>query len=151
MKKLLVPFVILASLILLAGRCGRHDGWTAGGPITMFLLGTWQLEKIVTPSRTLLGSQIGFSEKLVIISNDGHIENTFRDDTLTGTEVWRINPAPIAKTKDMTVSISYRYGLKRFYKLHRTTSQPTILEASAYLPELGAAADTVKYFYKEVW
>lgn len=138
-------------LLLIAGRCQRDDGWAPGGPITMYLLGTWELEKVVTPTKTLVGSQIGFSEKLIIKYSEDHIENTFRNDTLIGTEVWRINPAPIAKTKDMTVSVTYRYGLKRLYKMHRTVSQPTIIEASAYLPELGGEADTVKYFYREVW
>jgi hypothetical protein len=138
-------------LLLISGRCQRDDGWTPGGPLTMFLLGTWELEKVVTPTKTLTGNQIGFSERLVIKYSEDHIENTFRNDTLIGTEVWRINPSPIAKTKDMTVLVTYRYGLKRFYKLHETVSQPTILEASAYLPELGGEADTVKYFYKEVW
>ncbi|MCF2518964.1 hypothetical protein [Dyadobacter sp. CY351] len=141
----------LICLSLLAGRCQRDDGLTAGGPITMFLLGTWKLDKIVTPTKTLVGSQMGFTEKLLIVYNDGHFESTFRNDTLTGTEVWRINPAPIAKTKDMTVSITYRYGLKRLYKIIKQTGQPTLLEASAYLPELGGDADTVKFFYKEVW
>jgi len=50
----------------------------------------------------------------------------------------------------MTVSVTYRYGLKRFYKMHRTVSQPTILEASAYLPEMGGEADTVRYFIKRL-
>ncbi|MCF0052791.1 hypothetical protein LXM25_22160 [Dyadobacter sp. LJ53] len=144
--------VVFVSIFFSAGACEPREGWTGGGPITMFLLGTWKLERVVTPKRTALDTQIGYSEVLKIAYKAGyHIEESYRDDTLSNTQFWQINPSPIAKTKDMTLLISYRYGLKRFYKMHRTVSQPTILEASAYLPELGGANDTVKFFYKQVW
>jgi hypothetical protein len=153
MKNLATSFVVLFALIFLSsGACKRNEGWIAGGPVDALLVGTWKLERIVTPTHTVWDKQIGYSEVLKIRNRDGFdIEETYKNDSLVATYYKQRNPVPIAKAKDMTVLITYRYDLKRFYKMHRTVSQPTILEASAYLPELGGANDTVKFFYKEVW
>ena len=139
-------------ICLLLFGCEPREGWRAGIPISSNLLGTYKLEKIVTPTLTILDKQIGYSEVLKIRNQDGFdIDETYKNDTLIVTQYWLRNPPPVAKTKDLTVLVSYRYNLKRFYKMHEAVSQPTILEASAYLPELGGAADTVKFYYKEVW
>jgi hypothetical protein len=152
MKSLVKFGIAFTSIFMSAGACEPDEGWTAGGPIDMYLLGTWKLEKVVTPNRTIWDSQIGYSEILKIQNKDGfEIDETFKNDSLVATRFWRREPAPIRKTKDMTVLVTYRYDLKRLYKMHRKVSEPTILEASAYLPELGGAADTVKFFYKSVW
>ncbi|MCE7063718.1 hypothetical protein [Dyadobacter sp. CY326] len=152
MKSIAKTFLVVVSLLLLAGRCEESEGWKYGIPITSQLTGTWMLEKVVTPRRTVWDKQIGYSEVLEINYKDGyHVEETFKNDTIVDTQYWGFHPGPVAKTKGMTVLVTYRYGLKRFYKMHQTVSQPTILEASAYLPELGGAADTVKFFYKQVW
>lgn len=152
MKSLIKSCIAVGSVCLMAGMCKPTEGWRAGEPITTELLETWKLEKVVTPNKTVFDKQLGYSEVLKISYDSGyHFEETFRNDTLTEKQYWGFHPGPEAKTKDLTILITYRYGLKRLYKLHETVSQPTILEASAYLPELGGEADTVKYFYKEVW
>ena len=152
MKTLTKFCVVIASAFLSAGSCSRDDGWGPGGPISGDLLGTWKLEKVVTSKRTVRDEQIGYSEILKIAYEGGyHVEQTYRNDSLTTTEYWGFDPRPVAKEKDNTVLVSYRYGLKRFYKMHKIVSQPTILEATAYLPEIGGAADSVKFFYKAVW
>jgi hypothetical protein len=152
MKSLIKSCVAIGSIFLMAGMCKPREGWRAGEPITTELMSTWKLEKVVTPTQTISDNKLDYSEVLKI-GYDGayHVENTTRNDTLVNTQYWGFHPGPQAKTKDLTILVTYRYGLKRFYKLHETVSQPTILEASAYLPDLGGEADTVKYFYKEVW
>ncbi|MCE7063719.1 hypothetical protein [Dyadobacter sp. CY326] len=145
-------YAVFALIFLSIGACNPREGWRAGIPITSNLIGTWRLEKIVTPTRTLIDKQIGYSEILKIRNEGGFdIDETFKNDTLIETRYWRRNSVPIAKTEDLTVLVTYRYDIKRFYKMHETVSQPTILEASAYLSEIGGANDTVKFFYKEVW
>ena len=153
MKKSAKLFLaMLAPLLLSISSCKPREGWFGGVPIESDLVGTWKLERIVTPNRTVWDKQIGYTEILKSYNKNGDdVEETYRNDTLAGIQYWSRRDWPIAKTKDWTVLVSYRHGLKRFYKMHRTVSQPTVLEASAYLPEIGTKADTVKYFYREVW
>ncbi|KQS28083.1 hypothetical protein [Dyadobacter sp. Leaf189] len=144
-----VGFTLILCLIC---ACDRDDGWDAGVPFESRLFVNWKLEKVVMPTRVLSGTQIGFTEIMNITNKDGYnIEEIFRNDTLFTTYFWRRDPPPIAKTKQQTVLITYRYGLKRFYKLYSTVGQPSTLEATDYLPELGGDADTVKFYYKQVW
>ncbi|MCF0060058.1 hypothetical protein MUK70_12480 [Dyadobacter chenwenxiniae] len=115
-------------------------------------MGTWNLEKVVTPTGSFSGTQIGYKEILVSGHEvDDEVERVYRNDTLFAKHIWTRVPGTTAKTKDMTVMVTYRgSGLKRFYKIRRALGEPTVLEASAYLPELGGAADTLKFFYKQV-
>ncbi|WP_157488160.1 hypothetical protein [Dyadobacter crusticola] len=144
---------VLVTLTLLSiGACEPDEGWTPGGPFEVRLFGDWKLEKVVTPTRVLSGTQIGYTETMNITNKGGYdIEEVFRDDTLFNTYYWRRNPAPVAKTKQQTVLVTYRYDLKRFYKIYSTVGQPATLEATDYLPELGGARDSVKFFYKAIW
>lgn len=139
--------------MLVAISCDRDDGWFGGVPIEVNLIGTWTLEKLVTPTRSLSGAQIGYEEILKSgHETDDDVERVYRNDMLVAKHIWTRVPGTVAKTKTMTVLVTYRgSGLKRLYKIKKQTGQPTVLEASAYLPELGGAADTVKYFYREVW
>ena len=143
----------LLCAFLLGASCERDNGMIAGVPIEVDLMGTWNLEKIITPTGSYSGSQIGFKEVLVSGHEvDDEVERVYRNDTLFAKHIWTRVPGTTSKAKDMTVMVTYRgSGLKRFFKIRRKLGEPTTLEASAYLPELGGAADTVKFFYKQVW
>jgi len=142
----------LLCFFLFGASCERDNGMIAGVPIAVDLIGTWNLEKVVTPTLSLSGAQIGYKEVLKSGHEiDDEVERVYRNDTLFAKHIWTRVPGTVSKTKTMTVQVTYRgTGLKRLYKIKNQTGQPTILEASAYLPELGGAADTVKFFYKQV-
>lgn len=142
----------LLCFILLGASCNRDNGMIGGVPIEVDLMGTWNLEKVVTPTGSFSGAQIGYKEILVSGHEvDDEVERIYRNDTLFSKHIWTRVPGTTAKAKDMTVLVTYRGGsLKRFYKIRRKLGEPTTLEASAYLPELGGAADTVKSFYRQV-
>ncbi|MCF2487896.1 hypothetical protein [Dyadobacter sp. CY347] len=141
-------FVVIIVVFLFTGGCDRKDDLFAAGPLSAHLVGTWILDKIVTPTRTLTGAQMGYSEKMVHRNEaDGDVERIIRDDTLYARHICARNPAPISSKKHKTVLMSYRGGLNRFYKITKQSGKQDTLEASDYLPEIGGAADTVKYFY----
>ena len=144
LEKLSVIFFVF----ILTGGCERKDDLFAGGPLSTHLGGTWILDKIVTPTRTLTGAQIGFAETMVSKNEaDGDVERIIRNDTPYAKHIWARNPAPISSDKHKIVLMSYRGGLKRFYKITKQSGMPDKLEASDYLPEIGSNADTVTFFY----
>ena len=119
----------------------------AGGPITRYLGGKWKLDKIVTLSQTKTGSQIGYTQ-IINVDNDkvNDFEQVYRDSLLISTHIWSRNPWPEASASAMTVLVTYDDGLKRFFRIHQGLSTIT-LETSDYLPQIGSAQDTVKFFY----
>jgi len=144
-------FVISVILLLITGSCKHHDDIFAGKPLSTYLGGKWILEKIVTPTRTLTGEQIGFAEiREVQHELDGTVDRIFRNDTLYAQYFWATNPGTITNDKKKTVLMSYRGGLKRFFKLSKQDGKPMAMEASDYLPEIGTARDSVKFFYSQV-
>ncbi|SKB44874.1 hypothetical protein [Dyadobacter psychrophilus] len=149
--KYLEKFVVIVFVVAFTGSCDRKDDLFAVGPLAIHLGGTWILEKIVTPTRTLTGAQIGYREKRVDQhEGDDDVERIYRNDTLFAKYIWARNPAPISNKKNKTVLMSYRGGLKRFFKITKQSGKPSILEASDYLPEIGTARDSVKFFYTQV-
>jgi hypothetical protein len=142
--------LIIAVLPLVIGCKREHEGFDAGGPITRYLIGRWQLEKVVAPSGIRTGAQIGYSE-IVEIGNDqvDDYEKTFRDGALTANYTWVRLPAPVANSKDKTMTISYSGGQKRFYKIREDASKTT-LEASAYLVQVGGVQDSIRYHYYRI-
>ena len=150
MVKLARLLAILTMLTTVS--CERDTGMFGGVPIEVNLIGKWALEQIVTPTKSFDSAQIGYKEVLESGHEiDDEVERVYRNDTLFAKHIWSHVPGTVSKTKTMTVIVTYRgSGLKRSYKIRKQTGQPTILEASAYLPELGGNADTVKFFYKEV-
>lgn len=149
--KYLEKFVVIVFVFLFNCGCDRTDDLFAVGPLSAHLVGTWILDRIVTPTRTLTGAQMGLSEKMVHQNEDGDdVERIIRNDTLYAKHICARNPAPISSDKHKTVLMSYRGGLKRFYKITKQSGKPDRLEASDYLPAIGTAADTVKFFYKQV-
>ena len=80
-----------------------------------------------------------------------HMDQTYRNDSLVNTQYWTINPRPVVQDADNSILITYRNGLKRFYKLRFHVGSPSNLEATDYVDEVGSAMDTVKYYYTEIW
>jgi hypothetical protein len=137
--------------LILPFSCKRgNDGFDAGGPIARYLHGRWQLEKVVTPSGTKTGAQIGYSE--IIETGNNQVEDydkIFRNGSLITTYVWSRSPAPIAQASDMTVTVTYDNGVKRFFKIKQEPGKTT-LETSGYLSQIGTAQDSVRYHYISV-
>jgi hypothetical protein len=143
--------LLLTSPFLIVSSCKHGDDLFAGPPLSTHLTGTWILAQIVTPTHKLLGAQIGYAE--VIESHhevDEEVERVYRNDTLFAKHIWARNPGPISNDKDKTVLMSYRGGLKRFFKISKKSGQADMVEASDYLPEIGTASDTVKFVYVKV-
>ncbi|CAG5068227.1 hypothetical protein DYBT9623_00956 [Dyadobacter sp. CECT 9623] len=139
--------------VLLAGCFRRGDEVLPdNSPVSSLVSGTWILEKVVTPTKVLTGSQIGYSEKLVVSSVNGYVaDQIYRDDTLFATNFRAGNIKPTQSAKLKTVLMHYRDGRKRFFKVTIVLREPTILQASQYLHELGGQADSIKYYYSQNW
>lgn len=150
-KKPIINLSFLMLVLSIQFGCKReHEGFDGGGPITRHLIGRWQLEKVITPSGTRTGAQIGYSE-VVEIGNDqvDDYEKTFKDESLTTTYTRVRSPAPVANSKDMTMTIFYFGGQERFYKI-REDPNKTTLEASAYLTKIGGTQDSIRYHYYRI-
>ncbi|SEI70030.1 hypothetical protein SAMN04487995_1774 [Dyadobacter koreensis] len=134
---------------LLLGSCNKPSpGFDTGGPITQYLLGSWKLDKVVSPSKTKIGNQIGYTNTFESSNEgNGNFDRVYRNDTLIDTYFWSRDPWPIADATKMTVLVTYRGGLKRFFKIYRELGKDDVLETSAYLSEIGSAQDSVKYYY----
>lgn len=138
--------IILVCLGFLSACQKSNSSVDASGPIALRVHGSWKLEKIITPSQTKTGAQIGYEE--TIQSGNDQVQDydrVFRDGKLLTTYIWS-REAPIVNASDMTVTITYNEGVKRFFKIREDATRRT-LEASGYLPELGTAQDSIKYFY----
>jgi hypothetical protein len=139
--------IILVSLSLMAGRCEPPDGWFYSGPMRPYLTGKWRLQQVVTPTDTLIGSQIGYNEVLSY-THDSKIglDSIFRNDTLFAVHVRLQHMNPVLNNDSMNVLIYYEGGLQRFQKVI-LNDYMTKLEASDYLKKVGSDADSVKYIY----
>ena len=145
--------LIVSSCVLLVGCFKRDDDVLPdNSPVSSLLAGTWILEKVVTPTKVLTGSQIGYSEKLTISSVNGYMaDQIYRDDTLFATNFRAGYIKPVQSAKNRTVLMHYRDGRKRFFRITIVLRERTILEASQYLHELGGKADSIKYYYSQNW
>lgn len=148
MKNIIGLFAIMIPLTISCKK--ENPGFDPGGPVTGYLMGSWQLEKVVSPSGTKTGTQIKYSE-IVEIGNDNveDFEKTFRNGSLVVTYTRLRTPPPISNAKDLTMTIFYFGGKKRYYKVRQDPSKTT-LEASDYLTEIGSPQDTVRYFYSRI-
>ncbi|RZK97159.1 MAG: hypothetical protein EOO89_33415, partial [Pedobacter sp.] len=116
MKNIIGLFVVMIPLTISCKK--ENPGFDAGGPVTSYLIGSWQLEKVVAPSGTKTGSQIKYCE-IVEIGNDQveDYEKTFRDGSLMATYTRLRTPPPVSNSKDLTMTIFYFGGKKRYYKV----------------------------------
>ncbi|GHB71269.1 hypothetical protein [Persicitalea jodogahamensis] len=125
---------------------GPPEGYDAGGPITQYLHGRWKLEKVVTPSGTKTGFQIGYIEIIETGNNgEGNYDKVFRNDSLIATYEWLRTPYS-ASTSNMTVTLSYVGWVTRHIRIRRGPDRTT-LETTGYVSEIGSAEDSVRYHY----
>jgi hypothetical protein len=139
--------VWLLLLALCLGCKKTDDGFDASGPITQYLIGRWQLEKVVTPTSTKTGAQIGYTE--VLEHGNDNVENydkVFHNESLVASYTWLRSPTAVAKARDMTVLVYYWGGSQRYFKIRRDPVKTT-LEATAYVEAVGSVQDSVRYFY----
>jgi hypothetical protein len=137
--------------LLLLGCKKENEGFDAGGPITRYLTGRWQLEKVVSPSGTKTGSQIGYEE--IFQHGNDNVENydkVFRNGSLASTYTWLRSPSPVSNAQDMTMIISYWEGSKKQYFKIRQDATKSALEASGYIDQIGSSQDTVRYHYVRI-
>jgi hypothetical protein len=83
----LVSLITLTFLLPLSCK-KQNESFDAGGPVTRYLHGRWQLEKIVAPSGTKSGPQIGYTE--IIESSNNQVEDydkVFRNGSLITTYI----------------------------------------------------------------
>lgn len=141
-------FLIFVAFVL-ASCIGPQEGFDASGPISQYLMGRWQLKKVVTPSGTKMGSQIGYTE-IIESGNDGNgnYDKVFRNDSLIATYEWLRNPYS-ASTSKMTVTVSYDNWTTRYFKIRRGPDRVT-LETSGYVSKIGSAEDSVRYHYVRI-
>ena len=134
--------------LLLAGCSKPTRGFDASGPITQYLMGSWKLDMVVSPSETKIRNQIGYDITFESSNEgDGNFDKVYRNDTLINTYFWSRDPWPVADAAKMTVLVTYRGGLKRFFKIYQDPGKDEVLETSGYLSEIGSAEDSVKYYY----
>lgn len=148
MKNLIRSIVVVLPLMIGCKR--EHEGFDGGGPITRYLIGRWQLEKVVTPSSTRTGAQIGYSETFES-GNDqvDDYDKIFRNESLVSTYTWIRSPAPVSNAKDLSMIVSYQGGAKRYFKV-RQDPVKTTLEASGYVSQIGSTEDSVRYYYYKI-
>ena len=149
-KGLVTSYLLLVASALTS--CEPQEGFIHGRPASGVLMSDWRLDSIVTPTGKMRGKDIGYSELLRIKSeNRQQYEKTFHNDSLVNTQYWTANPPPVIDTKKVTFYITYRYKLKRFYKIRLVTSAPDIMEATGYVNNFGSKQDSVRYFYTQIW
>ena len=142
-------FVIVFALAIES--CKPREDFIYGAPGEGMLNGTWILERIVTPSKTVVVGKSG-SETLKFESVNGFkTDNIYHEDSLAESHTWTKTPWPVVKGSDKTIIVSYRDGSKRFHRIIVVVGEPTILEATQYVKELGSVADSIKYYYSQNW
>lgn len=146
MKKIIIIFGLL---LLISWSCEEDNGFTSSGPVSMYLMGKWKLNKIVSPKSVKIDSQIGYTETLEIGNdNFNDFENVFKDGQLIKTYNRSRSRSPEMSSKNMTVLMRYSGNEERFYKIiDGNVAGKVSLEASAYLKQVGSLQDTVKYYY----
>lgn len=145
----LLLLVIPSAISLIC--CEPKKDFIYGRPGEGMLRGTWILEKVVTPSKTMVGMQIGFETLKFENINGSKTDQTYRNDLLVESHIWAKTPGPVVDGPEKTIIRSYSDGLKRFHKITVDVGKPTILEVSQYLKEFGSAADTITYYYSQDW
>jgi hypothetical protein len=125
--------IIFGLLFILLG-CERNDSLTGEGPLSVYLMGKWELTKISTPRTSKVGSQIGYSE-ILEIGNDNFndYEKTYRDSQFVQNYFRDRSKTQDMSVKTMTLVMRYAGSKERLYKIIDGNSLNISLEASAYL------------------
>lgn len=129
--------------------CEKDDnGFTdAGEPVSVYLVGKWELRKIENTKTSKIVTQFGYTE-ILEVGNDNinDFNKIYRNSLLIDTYI-RVRSGTEMSAKNMTVLDRFVGQKERFYRILNGNSQNISLEASGYVNKVGASADTLKYYY----
>ncbi len=136
-------------LILAIMSCEKDDnGFTdAGEPVSVYLVGKWELRKIENTKTSKIVTQFGYTE-ILEVGNDNinDFNKIYRNSLLIDTYI-RVRSGTEMSAKNMTVLDRFVGQKERFYRILNGNSQNISLEASGYVNKVGASEDTLKYYY----
>ena len=144
--------IAIILLFLATMSCEKDNGFTAAGPVGMYLVGKWELKKIENTKTLKVNNQLNYSE-ILEVGNDNieDFHKVFLDGKLTNKYIVDRSRSSEASAKNMTILEKFRDNKVRFFKIiNKNDASGTILEASGYLEEIGTIADTLKYYYSPV-
>ena len=144
--------IAIILLFLSTMSCEKDNGFTAAGPVGMYLVGKWELKKIENTKTLKVNNQLNYSE-ILEVGNDNieDFHKVFLDGKLTNKYIVDRSRSSEASAKNMTILEKFRDNKVRFFKIiNKNDASGTILEASGYLEEIGTIADTLKYYYSPV-
>ena len=142
-KKIAIILLFLATM-----SCEKDNGFTAEGPISIYLIGKWELKKIENTKTSKADSQISYKEVLENGNENGEdYSKIYKNGTLVQTRIRARSRGTEMSAKNMTVLDRYRDNTERFYRIINGNSQNISLEASGYVEQVGSTADTLKYYY----
>lgn len=129
--------------------CEKDDnGFTdAGEPVSVYLVGKWELRKIENTKTSKIVTQFGYTE-ILEVGNDNinDFNKIYRNSLLIDTYI-RVRSGTEMSAKNMTVLDRFVGQKERFYRILNGNSQNISLEASGYVNKVGASEDTLKYYY----
>jgi hypothetical protein len=117
-------------------------------PLAAYLGGRYELEKIITPSRTIMPKTAGYQEDMSL-SNDsqGQYITYYRNDTLHFEAA--IGPKPI-ESDQKEKSLIYKVGSSGYLKIYLLFNAFNVVESistSAIMTTYSVQADTVRSYY----
>jgi hypothetical protein len=142
--------IIIIILILSIVGCEKSDsGFTdAGEPVSVYLVGKWELKKIENTKTSKIMTQLAYMEILENGNENGEDFNkVYKNGVLIDTYIRARSRGTEESVKNMTVLDRFRNDKVRFYRIVNANTGNISIEASAYLQEVGIAADTLKYYY----
>ena len=142
-KQITIILLFLATI-----SCEKDNGFTAAGPVGMYLVGKWELKKIENTKTLKIINQFGYVE--ILENGNDNIDDynkIYRDGILINKYIRARSRGTEMSAKNMTVLDRYRDNKERFYRIINGNSQNISLEASGYVEQVGSTADTLKYYY----
>ena len=142
-KQITIILLFLATI-----SCEKDNGFTAAGPVGMYLVGKWELKKIENTKTSKIINQFGYVE--ILENGNDNIDDynkIYRDGILINKYIRARSRGTEMSAKNMTVLDRYRDNKERFYRIINGNSQNISLEASGYVEQVGSTADTLKYYY----
>ena len=143
-KQIAIILLFLATI-----SCEETDnGFTSAGPVSMYLIGKWELKKIENIKTSKIINQFGYVE--ILENGNDNIDDynkIYRDGILINKYIRARSRGTEMSAKNMTVLDRYRDNKERFYRIINGNSQNISLEASGYVEQVGSTADTLKYYY----
>ena len=143
-KQIAIILLFLATI-----SCEETDnGFTSAGPVSMYLIGKWELKKIENIKTSKIINQFGYVE--ILENGNDNIDDynkIYRDGILINKYIRARSRGTEMSAKNMTVLDRYRDNTERFYRIINGNSQNISLEASGYVEQVGSTADTLKYYY----